>query len=63
MQSATLINSLIEIMKRILENGEDILITGFGKFWVKEKGCVCYPRGLGVMAKRLSSNAGAVGEM
>ena len=24
-------------MKRTLENGEDILITGFGKFCVKEK--------------------------
>jgi integration host factor subunit alpha len=36
-QSAELVNSLIEIMKRTLENGEDILITGFGKFCVKEK--------------------------
>jgi len=25
-------------MKETLENGEDILITGFGKFCVKEKG-------------------------
>jgi integration host factor subunit alpha len=36
-QSAELVNSLTEIMKRTLENGEDILITGFGKFCVKEK--------------------------
>jgi len=36
-QSAELINSLIKIMKSTLENGEDILITGFGKFCVKEK--------------------------
>jgi len=36
-QSAELVNSLIEIMKSTLENGEDILITGFGKFCVKEK--------------------------
>ncbi len=36
-QSAELVNSFVEIMKRALENGEDILITGFGKFWVKEK--------------------------
>ena len=36
-QSAELVNSLIEIMKRTLENGEDILISGFGKFCVKQK--------------------------
>jgi len=36
-ESAELVNSLIEIMKSALENGEDILITGFGKFCVKEK--------------------------
>jgi len=36
-QSAELVNSLIEIMRSTLENGEDILITGFGKFCVKEK--------------------------
>jgi len=27
----------MEIIKRTLENGEDVLITGFGKFYVKEK--------------------------
>jgi len=29
--------SLIAIIKRTLKNGEDDLITGFGKFSVKEK--------------------------
>ena len=29
--------SLLEIIKRTLESGEDVLITGFGKFCVKEK--------------------------
>ena len=29
--------SVLEIIKRTLESGEDILITGFGKFCVKEK--------------------------
>jgi integration host factor subunit alpha len=27
----------LEILKKTLENGEDILISGFGKFWVREK--------------------------
>ena len=36
-RSSELVDSLIEIMKRTLANGEDILITGFGKFCVKEK--------------------------
>ena len=29
--------SLLEILKRTLANGEDVLISGFGKFFVKEK--------------------------
>ena len=29
--------SLIEIMKQTLSSGEDVLISGFGKFCVKEK--------------------------
>ena len=29
--------SLLEIIKQTLESGEDILISGFGKFCVKEK--------------------------
>ena len=35
-ESANLIDSLLEIIKKTLENGEDILISGFGKFCVKE---------------------------
>jgi len=36
-QSQTVIENLLEIMKQELEKGEDILISGFGKFVVKEK--------------------------
>ncbi|MGA2403716.1 MAG: integration host factor subunit alpha [Syntrophobacteraceae bacterium] len=36
-QSAQVINTLFELIKQSLENGEDVLITGFGKFSVKEK--------------------------
>ncbi len=36
-RSAQLIDSLLEILKKTLENGEDVLISGFGKFWVREK--------------------------
>jgi len=36
-QSTLLIESFLEIMKRTLESGEDILISGFGKFCVKDK--------------------------
>ena len=36
-RSAQLVDSLLEILKKTLENGEDILISGFGKFWVREK--------------------------
>ena len=36
-KSAELVDALLEIMKNTLVNGEDILITGFGKFCVKEK--------------------------
>lgn len=35
--SSELVETLLEIMKKTLENGEDILISGFGKFCVKEK--------------------------
>ncbi len=31
------INSLLEIMKQTLESGEDIMLSGFGKFQVKDK--------------------------
>jgi integration host factor subunit alpha len=36
-QSIDLTESLLEIIKKSLENGEDIMISGFGKFCVKEK--------------------------
>jgi integration host factor subunit alpha len=36
-KSEQVVASLIEIIKKTLENGEDLLITGFGKFSVKEK--------------------------
>ena len=36
-ESADLVESILEIIKSTLENGEDVLITGFGKFYVKEK--------------------------
>lgn len=36
-RSAQIIESLLEIIKKTLENGEDVLVSGFGKFCVKEK--------------------------
>ena len=36
-QSTDVVESLIEIIKRTLEGEEDVLISGFGKFCVKEK--------------------------
>ena len=36
-QSAQLLEALLEIIKSKLEKGEDVLISGFGKFCVKEK--------------------------
>jgi len=37
-RSAQVIDSLLEIIKETLEKGEDVLISRFGKFCVKEKG-------------------------
>lgn len=37
-KSVQVIESLLEIIKRTLSSGEDILISGFGKFCVKDKG-------------------------
>ena len=37
-RSAQVIDCLLEIIKKTFENGEDVLISGFGKFCVKEKG-------------------------
>ena len=36
-ESSTTIEVLIEIIKKTLESGEDLLISGFGKFCVKDK--------------------------
>jgi integration host factor subunit alpha len=36
-QSRVVVESLLEIMKQALENGEDVLVSGFGKFVVKDK--------------------------
>jgi integration host factor subunit alpha len=36
-QSRTVVERLLEIVKGSLESGEDILVSGFGKFVVKEK--------------------------
>ena len=36
-KSAELLEILLEIMKGTLEKGEDVLISGFGKFCVKDK--------------------------
>jgi integration host factor subunit alpha len=32
-----LVDALLEIIKQTLENGDDVLISGFGKFCVKKK--------------------------
>jgi integration host factor subunit alpha len=32
-----IVEVLLEIVKRTLESGEDVMISGFGKFCVKEK--------------------------
>ena len=36
-KSVQMLENLLEIMKGSLEKGEDVLISGFGKFCVKEK--------------------------
>jgi integration host factor subunit alpha len=36
-RSTEVLESLLEIMKATLESGEDILVSGFGKFSVKDK--------------------------
>jgi len=37
-KSTQAVDSLLEIIKKTLEEGEDVLISGFGKFCVKDKG-------------------------
>ena len=36
-ESEQLINDLIELIKETLKSGEDVLISGFGKFELREK--------------------------
>jgi integration host factor subunit alpha len=36
-KSVEVIETLLEIMKSTLEEGEDVLISGFGKFCIKKK--------------------------
>ena len=36
-QSRRVVEKLFEIIKRTLENGESLLVSGFGKFMVREK--------------------------
>ena len=36
-QSFEMIETLLEIIKRTIESGEDIMISGFGKFCVRDK--------------------------
>jgi len=36
-KSTSAVEALLEIIKHTLESGEDVLITGFGKFCVKDK--------------------------
>ena len=37
-QSAEVVETVLELIKKALESGDDVLISGFGKFCVKEKG-------------------------
>jgi integration host factor subunit alpha len=36
-QSINTVETLLEIIRRTLESGEDVLISGFGKFCVNQK--------------------------
>ena len=36
-QSIEIVESLLELMKSTLESGDDLLVSGFGKFCVNEK--------------------------
>ena len=37
-KSIEIVENLLEIIKSALESGEDVLVSGFGKFCVKTKG-------------------------
>jgi len=36
-QSSDILEAMLEIIKRCLASGEDVMISGFGKFCIKEK--------------------------
>ncbi len=36
-KSSEIVETLLEIIKRTLSSGEDVMVSGFGKFHVKEK--------------------------
>ena len=36
-ETTDIVETLLEIMKRTMSDGDDVLISGFGKFCVKEK--------------------------
>jgi integration host factor subunit alpha len=36
-QSKEITESLLELIKSVMESGEDVLVSGFGKFCMKEK--------------------------
>ena len=36
-KSTEVVEGLLDILKSTMENGEDVMISGFGKFCVKEK--------------------------
>ena len=36
-ESSSAVESLLEIIKQTLASGEDIMISGFGKFYLKDK--------------------------
>lgn len=36
-ETTDIVENLLEIMKRTMQSGDDVLISGFGKFCVKEK--------------------------
>ena len=36
-QSAEIVDTVLELIKNALESGDDVMISGFGKFCVKEK--------------------------
>ena len=37
-KSTDIVETLWEIIKRTLESGEDVMVSGFGKFQVRDKG-------------------------